>query len=79
MMEETHHSVLSRFERTSNSLERILTIIYFYLFFYLFFKKIEGVISPSISLIAISLVQEEILPRLRDRWWDIALGDFVNN
>jgi hypothetical protein len=26
MMEETHHFVLSRFERTRNSLERILTI-----------------------------------------------------
>lgn len=29
MMEETYHSVLSRFERTRNSLERILTIIFF--------------------------------------------------
>ncbi len=31
MMEETHHFVLSRFERTRNSLERILTIIYFFM------------------------------------------------
>ncbi len=29
MIEETHHFVLSRFERTRNSLERILTINYF--------------------------------------------------
>ena len=28
MMEETHHFVLSRFERTRNSLERILTITF---------------------------------------------------
>jgi hypothetical protein len=29
MMEETHHFVLSRFERTRNSLDRILTILFF--------------------------------------------------
>jgi hypothetical protein len=30
MMEETHHFVLSRFERTRNSLDRILTILFFF-------------------------------------------------
>jgi hypothetical protein len=34
MIEETHHFVLSRFERTRNSLERILTIL-FYLYIFL--------------------------------------------
>jgi hypothetical protein len=43
MIEETHHFVLSRFERTRNSLDRILTI--------LFFLEERGICIVSFSLL----------------------------
>jgi|NOAtaT_6_FD_contig_123_16092_length_1294_multi_13_in_2_out_0_2 hypothetical protein len=72
MMEETHHFVLSRFERTRNSLERILTI--------LFFLEERGHIKGHLSqIIVIFLTLGETLPQQRDRCWDIALAIFVNS
>jgi hypothetical protein len=72
MMEETHHFVLSRFERTRNSLERILTI--------LFFLEERGHIKGHLSqIIVIFLTLGETLPQQRDRYWDISLVKSLNS
>ena len=51
MIEETHHFVLSRFERTRNSLERILTINYFFSIILIILDNVlgeRGCIAPSL-------------------------------
>ena len=83
MIEETHHFVLSRFERTRNSLERILTINYFFSIFIYYFdyfrkhSRRERVLC-TLSLV-ISLALAGISPQPRDRYWDISLTGFVNS
>jgi|GEM_PF-1443648 len=74
MIEETLHFVLSRFERTRNSLERILTINYFIINFF----RRERCDLPPLSLV-ISLTLGGILLQQRDRYWDIALPVFANS
>lgn len=72
MIEETRHSVLSRFERTRNSLERILTIIYF-----LRSKALYKASSLLPVVIFSTLV--EILLQPRDRYWDISPVKSLNS